>query len=163
MQTLTPFPPHWFAVYRIGASVVFQLTPCNVAVPTASWRLFPDGLRTTDLAYLVESLAKEPENIQLVLCYVDSIDSAVYLMESARTTLALMKYGMAELFKPAPPLRVADLGRPPAEAPPGDPDTFTMEELKAELNEKYGKNGRVPNGEHYKNAMTDGHDADGAS
>lgn len=131
---LPPFPPHWFTVHRIGANVTFSLIPATSPIASYQWRLYVDGLRSSDMVDLIETLVREPQSVVFILTYVDTVDLAHFLMESARTALvSLGQQSMDKLFLTRPPVAVSDLGPPPAEAPPGDPATFTMEELQASL------------------------------
>lgn len=131
---LPPFPPHWFTVARVGSNVQFALVPATSPVQSYQWRLYVDGLRASDVVPLVETLKREPQSVVFILTYVDTIDLAHYLMETARTALqAIGSATLEEWFKPAAPLAVADVGKPAEPAPPGDPETFTMEELQRAL------------------------------
>jgi hypothetical protein len=128
-----PFPPHWFTVYRAGTIIGATLQPANCLVQATSWRLYPESLRTSDLVNVLESLAREPANCSLVIAYVDCIDSAHYLMESARVALAAFDDATRDrLFGQAPvPPTEADM---PREAlPAGHPDSFSMDELRKTL------------------------------
>lgn len=128
-----PFPPHWFTVYRAGTVIGCTLQPANCLVPATSWRLYPDSLRTSDMIHILEALAKEPSNCSLVIAYVDSIDSAHYLMESARVALAAFDDATRDrLFSP-PPVPPTEADKPREALPPGHPDSFTMEALRTEL------------------------------
>lgn len=127
------FPPHWFTLYRQGTIIGATLQPCTCVVNATSWRLFPDSLRVSDLIPIMESLAHEPSHCSLVLCYVDSIDSAHYLMEAARVALAAFDDATRDrLFGPAP-VPPGEAEKPREPLPPDHPDSFSMEALKAHL------------------------------
>lgn len=133
MSNVIPLPPHWFTIFRQGTIIGATLQPCTCVVNATSWRLFPDSLRVSDLIPIMESLAKEPSHCSLVITYVDSIDSAHYLMEAARVALAAFDDATRErLFgpKPVPP---GEAERPREPLPPGHPDSYSMDALRAHL------------------------------
>lgn len=138
MNNPPPFPPHWFTVYRAGATVGFTLQPCSCLIQASSWRLYPESLRHWDLVSVIDSLQREPAHCSLVLSYVDSIDSAHYLMDSAKAALKCFDDATRErLFGPAPvPPTEAD--KPREALPPGHPDSFSMEDLKKTLEQSSG-------------------------
>lgn len=128
-----PFPPHWFTVYRSGTVIGATLQPANCLVQATSWRLYPESLRTSDLVAVFESLAKEPANCSLVVCYVDSIDSAHYLMESARVALAAFDDKTRDRLFGPPVVPPTEADQPKPALPPGHPDSFSMDELRKTL------------------------------
>lgn len=140
-----PIPPHWFTVYRQGPVIGATLQPCTCVVNATSWRLFPDSLRVSDLIPVFESLAKEPSHCSLVIAYVDTIDSAHYLMEAARVALAAFDDDTRDRLFGPPVVPPTEADQPREPLPPGHPDSFSMEALRAALGEKPP----VPFGTHY--------------
>jgi len=133
---IPPFPPHWFTIFRAGTEIGVTLQPCSTLINANQWRLFPEGLRTSDLVSILESLAKEPDNCSLVLAYVDTIDSAHYLMESGRVALAAFDGPTRDHLFSRPVVSPSEADRPTAPLPPGHPDSFPMEALREELHGK---------------------------
>ena len=128
------FPPHWLMLFRINTSIIFQLQPCNVVIPAAQWRLFPDGLRALDIAEIIPMLAKVPSHHALVICYVDSIDSAHYLMEACNAAVSFYDSDAREkLFNPNPQTHAPGPTIPSEPLPAGHPDSFPMDALRSEL------------------------------
>jgi len=85
---------------------------------------------------ILESLAKEPTHCSLVLTYVDTIDSAHYLMEAGRVALAAFDGPTRDrLFSP-PPVAPTEADQPKEPLPPGHPDSFPMAALREELHGK---------------------------
>lgn len=149
----TPFPPHWFTIYRHGRTIGATLQPCTALIQAHEWRLFPDSLRHADMVPLFESLKSEPEMCSLIICYVDSLESAHDLMDAARCALAQFDDKTRDrLFGPTPvPPTEADKPREPL--PLGHPDSFTMDELREHLQLEqsespvpYGKDHQHPQG-----------------
>lgn len=133
------FPPHWFIMSKSGLSIHFSMVPCGSAsIQSTQWRLFPDGLRALDLAELVPMLATVPDHHALVICYVDTIDTAHYLMECCRTVLACYtEEDRKKLFGPEKPPFAPDAQAPTEPLPAGHADSFSMDHLRDEL-EKMG-------------------------
>lgn len=131
-----PFPPHWFTVYRAGSIIGATLQPVNCLVQATSWRLYPDSLRTSDLIHVLEALAKEPAHCSLVIAYVDSIDSAHYLMEAVRVALAAFDDATRDRLFGPPVVPPTEAEKPREALPPGHPDSFPMEALRRELGEE---------------------------
>lgn len=145
-----PMPPHWFAMSRSGITIKFGLLPCNVTMDSSQWLLYPDSLRVSDLHHAVELLKKVPDNTTLILAYVDTIDTAHYLMESGRMvldawTLEDRTKAFAPPIQPPAPPGAGEASQPAEPLPDGHPDSFSMDQLRAELDGKP----RVPFGEFY--------------
>lgn len=136
-----PFPPHWLVLARNGTHVAASLVPCSMmAVQATEWHTCE--LRDGEYPYILEELAKRGERSALVLDYVNNLDQAHHYMISWGVYLRhqLTAEMRAELFAPSPPVPMTDNAQPAEPLPAGHPDSFSMDELKHQLEASSGGN-----------------------
>ncbi len=129
------FPAHWFGVSRIGTQVVFGMVPATCMVTATQWRLYPEGLRVSDMGNIVASLKSEPQGVMLILAVVETVGEAVYLMEAARICLRAWddEVCAAHFAAPITPPPKTGPTVPSEPLPPGHPDSYSMDDLRADL------------------------------